>query len=89
MLNLFLLATDRGKLDYLAFRYWINIWSAIILFVLVAADASTIVSYITRFTEESFIVLVAFVFIEKAISKVLASSYSAPIVAFDEVIIVM
>ncbi|XP_058058968.1 electrogenic sodium bicarbonate cotransporter 1 [Anopheles bellator] len=57
--------------DYLTFRFWIGTWIAIILFVLVAVDASALVCYITRFTEENFACLIAVIFIYKAIENVL------------------
>ena len=40
-------------------------WIALILLVLVAIDASAIVCYITRFTEENFALLIATIFIYK------------------------
>ncbi|XP_066906807.1 electroneutral sodium bicarbonate exchanger 1 isoform X4 [Halyomorpha halys] len=60
---------ERGW-DYMCFRLWIGIWIAIILFILVAIDASALVCYITRFTEENFATLIAFIFIIKAIENV-------------------
>uniref|UniRef100_A0A2M4ADD8 Anion exchange protein n=1 Tax=Anopheles triannulatus TaxID=58253 RepID=A0A2M4ADD8_9DIPT len=57
--------------DYLTFRFWIGTWIAIILVVLVAVDASALVCYITRFTEENFACLIAVIFIYKAIENVL------------------
>lgn len=51
--------------DYLSFRFWIGTWIAIILLILVAIDASALVCYITRFTEENFATLIAFIFIYK------------------------
>lgn len=51
--------------DYMAFRFWIGTWIAIILLILVAIDASALVCYITRFTEENFATLIAFIFIYK------------------------
>ncbi len=42
-------------------------WIAVILLVLVAIDASAIVCYITRFTEENFALLIATIFIYKVI----------------------
>lgn len=42
-------------------------WIAFILLVLVAIDASAIVCYITRFTEENFALLIATIFIYKVI----------------------
>lgn len=51
--------------DYMSFRLWIGIWITIILVILVAIDASALVCYITRFTEENFATLIAFIFIYK------------------------
>lgn len=51
--------------DYMSFRFWIGTWIAIILLILVAIDASALVCYITRFTEENFATLIAFIFIYK------------------------
>jgi sodium bicarbonate transporter 10 len=51
--------------DYLSFRFWIGTWTALILLILVAIDASALVCYITRFTEENFATLIAFIFIYK------------------------
>jgi len=56
-------------LDYMSFRFWIGIWTALILFFIVAFDLSYLVCYITRFTEESFATLIALIFIQKAFSK--------------------
>lgn len=51
--------------DYMTFRFWIGTWIAIICLILVAIDASAAVCYITRFTEENFACLIAFIFIYK------------------------
>ena len=65
--------------DYLSFRLWIGIWIGVILFILVATDASFTVCYITRFTEENFATLIAVIFIIKAIEKVLHIQEKYPI----------
>ncbi|XP_069189447.1 electroneutral sodium bicarbonate exchanger 1-like isoform X15 [Procambarus clarkii] len=57
--------------SYLSFRLWIGVWSGIILMILVAVDASAMVCFITRFTEENFATLIAFIFIYKAVEKVM------------------
>lgn len=49
----------------MSFRFWIGMWIAVILITLVAIDASVLVCYITRFTEENFATLIAFIFIYK------------------------
>lgn len=56
-------------LDYMSFRFWIGVWTAFILLLMVAFDLSYLVCYITRFTEESFATLIALIFIQKAFSK--------------------
>lgn len=53
--------------EYISFRFWIGTWIALILLILVAVDASAFVCYITRFTEENFACLIAFIFIYKVI----------------------
>ncbi|XP_074042921.1 na[+]-driven anion exchanger 1 isoform X2 [Leptinotarsa decemlineata] len=65
--------------DYLSFRFWIGTWTAVILMVLVAIDASAFVCYITRFTEENFATLIAFIFIIKAFENVIAIGKKYPI----------
>ncbi|XP_054282194.1 sodium bicarbonate cotransporter 3-like isoform X2 [Macrosteles quadrilineatus] len=65
--------------DYMSFRLWIGLWVAFILFVLVAIDASALVCYITRFTEENFATLIAFIFIYKAVENVLRIGKKFPI----------
>ena len=65
---LYKMCTDQ-EWDYLSLRLWIGIWVAIMLLLLVAFDASAYVCYITRFTEELFATLVAFIFIMSAFQK--------------------
>ncbi|XP_049301403.1 sodium-driven chloride bicarbonate exchanger isoform X6 [Anopheles funestus] len=65
--------------DYLTFRFWIGTWITIILFLLVAVDASALVCYITRFTEENFACLIAVIFIYKAIENVFHIGQEYPI----------
>ncbi|XP_053665553.1 sodium-driven chloride bicarbonate exchanger isoform X2 [Anopheles marshallii] len=65
--------------DYLTFRFWIGTWITLILFVLVAVDASALVCYITRFTEENFACLIAVIFIYKAIENVFHIGQEYPI----------
>ncbi|XP_014212763.1 electroneutral sodium bicarbonate exchanger 1 isoform X2 [Copidosoma floridanum] len=64
--------------NYMSFRFWIGSWIAFILIVLVAIDASAFVCYITRFTEENFATLIAFIFIYKAIENVLSIGKKFP-----------
>ncbi|XP_076221102.1 na[+]-driven anion exchanger 1 isoform X9 [Nomia melanderi] len=65
--------------NYMSFRFWIGSWITLILVILVAIDASALVCYITRFTEENFATLIAFIFIYKAIENVLSIGKKYPI----------
>ncbi|XP_034173081.1 na[+]-driven anion exchanger 1 isoform X10 [Osmia lignaria lignaria] len=65
--------------NYMSFRFWIGSWITLILIILVAVDASALVCYITRFTEENFATLIAFIFIYKAIENVLSIGKKYPI----------
>ncbi|PSN36093.1 Sodium-driven chloride bicarbonate exchanger [Blattella germanica] len=65
--------------DYMTFRFWIGMWIALILLILVAIDASALVCYITRFTEENFATLIAFIFIYKAVENVLSIGRKYPV----------
>jgi len=56
--------------EYLPFRFCIGMWILALVLILVATDASAFVCYITRFTEENFATLIAFIFIKKAFEKV-------------------
>ncbi|XP_078715687.1 electrogenic sodium bicarbonate cotransporter 1-like isoform X6 [Lampetra fluviatilis] len=63
--------SKENHFDYLEFRLWIGLWSAFMSLILVATDASYLVQYFTRFTEEGFSALISFIFIYDAIKKML------------------
>ncbi|XP_063165992.1 electrogenic sodium bicarbonate cotransporter 1 isoform X3 [Candoia aspera] len=65
--------------DYLEFRLWIGLWSAFLCLVLVATDASFLVQYFTRFTEEGFSSLISFIFIYDAFKKMIKVAKDYPI----------
>ncbi|XP_065803732.1 solute carrier family 4 member 4a isoform X6 [Labrus bergylta] len=68
-----------NNFDYLEFRLWIGLWSAFLCLVLVATDASFLVQYFTRFTEEGFSCLISFIFIYDAFKKMLKLAHHYPI----------
>ncbi|XP_041104240.1 sodium bicarbonate cotransporter 3-like isoform X8 [Polyodon spathula] len=57
------------ELSYLSLRTSIGLWTAFLCIVLVATDASSLVCYITRFTEEAFAALICIIFIYEALEK--------------------
>nr|XP_033817130.1 electrogenic sodium bicarbonate cotransporter 1 isoform X5 [Geotrypetes seraphini] len=75
---LFNFSRDNG-FDYLEFRLWIGLWSAFLCLVLVATDASFLVKYFTRFTEEGFSSLISFIFIYDAFKKMIKLADYYPI----------
>ncbi|KAM4687687.1 LOW QUALITY PROTEIN: sodium bicarbonate cotransporter 3 [Discoglossus pictus] len=66
------------QLSYLSLRTSIGLWTALLCLILVATDASSLVCYITRFTEEAFAALICIIFIYEALEKLfhLAEMYS-------------
>ncbi|XP_061641299.1 electroneutral sodium bicarbonate exchanger 1 isoform X2 [Phyllopteryx taeniolatus] len=57
------------SLSYLSLRACIGLWTALLCLLLVATDASSLVCYITRFTEEAFAALICIIFIYEALEK--------------------
>ncbi|KAM4635185.1 electrogenic sodium bicarbonate cotransporter 1-like isoform 2-T3 [Polymixia lowei] len=68
-----------NNFDYLEFRLWIGLWSGLFCLMLVATDASFLVQYFTRFTEEGFSALISFIFIYDAFKKMLKLAHYNPI----------
>ncbi|XP_078789822.1 sodium bicarbonate cotransporter 3 isoform X4 [Oryzias latipes] len=66
-------------LSYLSMRTAIGLWTAFYCVVLVATDASSLVCYITRFTEEAFAALICIIFIYEALEKLVHLSSVYPI----------
>ncbi|UJR16088.1 hypothetical protein I4U23_003000 [Adineta vaga] len=65
--------------DYMNFRCWIGLWTASILLIMVVTDASYLVKYITRFTEESFAALIGIIFIYEAFDKMIEINQHRPV----------
>ncbi|XP_029304148.1 sodium-driven chloride bicarbonate exchanger-like isoform X3 [Cottoperca gobio] len=66
-------------LSYLSLRACIGLWTAFLCLLLVATDASSLVCYITRFTEEAFAALICIIFIYEALEKLLHLGVHYPI----------
>ncbi|KAM4892840.1 anion exchange protein 4 [Sylvia borin] len=67
------------NLDYLELRLWIGLWVAFYGVVLVATEASHLVQYFTRFTEEGFCALISLIFIYDSLKKMLSLADAFPI----------
>ena len=70
-------------MDFMSFRLWVGLWIFFALIVIVAFDLSALVRYITRFTEESFAVLISIIFIFESFKK-LAEIWKSPPIAESE-----
>lgn len=66
-------------MSYLSLRACIGLWTAFLCIVLVATDASSLVCYITRFTEEAFAALICIIFIYESLEKLLHLRETYPI----------
>ncbi|XP_014032428.1 sodium bicarbonate cotransporter 3 isoform X1 [Salmo salar] len=80
---LFKFCKDYG-LSYLSLRTSIGLWTAFLCLVLVATDASSLVCYITRFTEEAFAALICIIFIYEALEKLFQLGEHYPINMHNE-----
>ncbi|KAF7650043.1 hypothetical protein LDENG_00131360 [Lucifuga dentata] len=71
--------SKNNGIDYMELRLWIGLHSCLQTFVLVLSDASFIIKYMTRFTEEGFSSLISFIFISDAIKKMVGAFKYYPI----------
>ena len=77
--NIYVFFIRNFEWTYLSFRFTVGIWVGIILLLGVATDASALVQYITRFTEENFALLIAIIFIKSAFEKVITVGKEFPV----------
>jgi hypothetical protein len=63
-------------LPFLATYAWVGIWSGVILLILAVTDASALMKYFTRFTDEIFAALISVIFIVEA-GKDIINSFGA------------
>ncbi|CAH1800495.1 unnamed protein product, partial [Owenia fusiformis] len=75
---LYYFSVDNGW-EFMSFRFWVGMWTALILMIVVMFDLSALVSYITRFTEESFAVLIGLIFIVEAFKNVAKIAEKQPV----------
>ncbi|XP_051764074.1 electrogenic sodium bicarbonate cotransporter 4 isoform X2 [Ctenopharyngodon idella] len=68
-----------NDIDYMEIRLWIGLHSCLQCLILVATDASYIIKYMTRFTEEGFSSLISFIFISDALKKMMSTFNYYPI----------
>ena len=60
---------DQQHIPFFNFRFWIGFWSLIFITILTAFNVSGVIRVFTRFTQELYTCLVAFMFMYDAIEK--------------------
>jgi len=58
-------------IDLMPWRLWIGIWIFVIGVILVATEASFLVKYVSRFTQEIFAFLISMIFIYEVFKKLI------------------
>lgn len=61
------------EISFLATYAWVGIWSGILLLVCAFTDASALMKYFTRFTDEIFAALISVIFIVEAAKDIIKS----------------
>ncbi|KAL0984465.1 hypothetical protein UPYG_G00141890 [Umbra pygmaea] len=56
-------------IEYIVGRVWVGIWLVVIVVAIVACEGSFLVSFISRFTQEIFSILISLIFIYETFSK--------------------
>ena len=65
------------QLPFLPTYAWVGFWTALLLLLLAATDASCLMRYFTRFTDEIFSALMALIFIYEAIRAIVVTFRSS------------
>ncbi len=65
------------NIPFLPTYAWVGCWSALYLMLLSVTDASCLLRFVTRFTDEIFATLISMIFIVESLKKILASLQEA------------
>lgn len=63
--------SNQWGIAFLPFYSWVGLWSCLFLIILAVTDASFLMRYFTRFTDEIFAALISLIFIVEAVNKIL------------------
>ncbi len=64
--GLLYVACQQLEIPFLATYAWVGVWSGILMIILAVTDASALMKYFTRFTDEIFAALISVIFIVEA-----------------------
>ncbi|MCA9000254.1 MAG: PTS sugar transporter subunit IIA, partial [Planctomycetaceae bacterium] len=88
---LYVLCQQMGLSEYFLETYaWVGIWTAVLLLLMSATDASCLMRYVTRFTDETFGALMSIIFIYtaiKAVATVVTDVYAETQTGHDEALV--
>lgn len=76
----------RYDVPFLPTVAWTGLWAGLFMFLLAAADASALIRYFTRFTDEIFAALISLIFIAEATAD-LTGAFSDPDTADDSALL--
>ena len=67
----------RYDIPFLATASWVGLWAMLFLWILAATDASVLIRFFTRFTDEIFAALISAIFVVEALQDI-GTSFSDP-----------
>ena len=73
---------------FLATAAWVGLWSMVFMWILAATDASVLIRWFSRFTDEIFAALIGLIFIVKAIEDI-SGGFSDPLIADDTALLTL
>lgn len=78
----------RYDVPFLPTAAWTGLWAALFMFILAARDASVLIRYFSRFTDEIFAVLISLIFVVQAVEDI-GSGFFDPAVADDTALLTL
>ncbi|MCH2115560.1 MAG: PTS sugar transporter subunit IIA [Pirellulales bacterium] len=75
---------------FLEARAWVGLWTGLLLIILAATDASCLVKYFTRFTDEIFSALISLIFIYaavEALAQIVSNVYQDDRISHDRALV--
>ena len=62
--------TQSLGIPYMPTLAWVGIWTSVFLMILAATDASSLIRYFTRFTDDTFAALISVIFVVEALKDI-------------------
>jgi hypothetical protein len=78
----------RYDVPFLATAAWVGLWSMLFMWILAATDASVLIRWFSRFTDEIFAALIGLIFIVKALEDI-SGGFTDPLIADDTALLTL